>query len=375
MSVPFIDLKRRIAGIRNEIDSVIKDILDSGVFILGTWVERFEKEMASFVGTNGAVGMSSGTDALLVSLKALGIKEGDEVITTPYTFFATAGSIMRCGARVVFADIEAQTYNLDPQRVLACISPKTKAVVLVHLFGQMADMESIRNHANHIMIVEDSAQAIGAQSPLGKAGGIGICSAFSFFPTKNLGGIGDGGAITSNDEGVLQKVRLLRNHGSVSKGYHHDIGGNFRLDEIQAGVLTVMFRYIESWNKRRRDLADRYRYLIHEAQLDDFVTCPKEKEGFRHVYHHFVVRVRDRDLLSRFLFEKGIGNSIYYRVPLHLQPALFGLGYKEGDFPEAEKASRETLALPMFPELTEAEQEEVVQRIVDFYKNHGIRSC
>lgn len=375
MSVPFFDMGRHLAPIRDAILQAIVRVLEEKEFILGPDVKDLEAQVARLVGASGGVGVSSGTDALLVSMMALGIAPGDEVITTPFTFFATAGAAVRLGARVRFADIEPDTFNLDPEQAEALASPATRAVVPVHLFGHMADMKPLLEWAGRrgIAVVEDAAQAIGASCPLGMGGGLGTCGTFSFFPSKNLGGLGDGGLVTSSSDRFLNRVRLLRNHGAQPKYHHEVVGGNFRLDTLQAAALLVMLPHLERWTRRRRDLARHYATLFEQSGLllDRTVVLPVERPGFRHVYNQYVVRARDRDRLAAWLKQHDVGFAIYYPEPLHLQPCFANLEYRQGSLPHAEAACREVLAIPIFPELTEPEQEEVVGRIVDFYR----RAC
>lgn len=370
MSVPFFDMGRHLAPIRDSVLQAIARVLDEGDFILGPDVTDLEVQVARLVGAAGGVGVSSGTDALLVAMMALGVGPGDEVVTTPFTFFATAGAAVRLGARVRFVDIEPDTFNLDVAQAVAFVTPATRAFVPVHLFGHMADMKPLLEWAvpRGVAIVEDAAQAIGASCPLGMAGGLGTCGTFSFFPSKNLGGLGDGGLVTSSSEAFLDRVRLLRNHGARPKYHHEAVGGNFRLDTIQAAVLLAMLPHLDRWTRRRRDLARRYATLFDQAGLvaNRSVVLPVERPGFRHVYNQYVIRVRDRDGLAAWLKRHGVGHAIYYPEPLHLQPCFADLGYREGSLPNAEAACREVLAIPIFPELTDAEQEEVVGRISEF---------
>lgn len=372
MSVPFFDMGRHLASLRDSLLQAFLRVLDEGEFILGPEVAELEAQVARLVGASGAVGVSSGTDALLVALMALGIGPGDEVVTTPFTFFATAGAAVRLGARVRFVDIEADTFNLDPMRAVSEVTSATRAVVPVHLFGHMADLQALIDCARHsnVAVVEDAAQAIGASCRLGSAGGVGTCGAFSFFPSKNLGGLGDGGLVTSSSETFLDQVRLMRNHGARPKYHHVTVGGNFRLDTLQAAFLLVMLPHLERWTQRRRELASRYTQLFEQTGLtkDRTVVLPIERPGFRHVFNQYVVRVADRDGLALWLRQHGVGYAIYYPQPLHLQPCFADLGYREGSFPIAEAACREVLALPVFPELPEAEQDEVVGRIVEYYR-------
>lgn len=373
MGVPFFDIQRHLEPLKADLLQALKAVLDDGDFILGQAVADLEKAIAKIVGTTGAVGVSSGTDALLVAMMALGIGPGDEVVTTPFTFFATAGAAARLGATLRFADIEEDTFNLDPNHALALVSVNTKAIVPVHLFGHMASMKPCLEWASKAdrAVIEDAAQAIGASCPLGMAGSLGSCGIFSFFPSKNLGGIGDGGMITSSDPALLDKVQLLRNHGARPKYHHLAIGGNFRLDTVQAAALLKMLPYLEQWTKARRELARSYTTLFEQSGLiqKGFIRLPTERHGYRHVYNQYVVRTERRDELAKWLQAHGIGFAIYYPEPLHLQPCFAHLGYREGSLPKAEKACKEVIALPIFPELKLSEQEEVVGRIADFYSS------
>ena len=369
MKVPLLDLKAQYSTIRQEIREAMDRVCDAQYFILGPEVTALEEEVGRFCGGRLAVGLSSGTDALLAALMAVDVGQGDEVLTTPYSFFATAGVVARLGARTVFADIQPGTFNLDPAAALARISPRTKVIMPVHLFGRCADMEPLIAAAKDrgIAVIEDAAQAIGAVDGKGRqAGTMGLMGCFSFFPSKNLGAFGDGGMTITSDSAVAEKLRILRMHGSKPKYYHQIVGGNFRLDALQAAVLRVKLKYLPGWSQRRRANADRYRRLFKDAGLLDTVTLPEDVPG--HIYNQFVIRVPDRDKVQAFLKEKEIGTEVYYPVALHLQACFKDLGYKRGDFPHAERAAEETLALPIYPELTEAQQAYVVDQIKAFYK-------
>lgn len=366
--VPLLDLKGQYSAIRSEIREAIDRVVESQHFILGPEVEALERDIAAFCGVRFAIGLSSGTDALLAALMALGTGPGDEVITTPYSFFATAGVIARVGARPVFADIDPKTFNLDGAAVAKKITPRTKAIMPVHLFGQCAEIESVIDVAKSkgIQIVEDAAQAIGAAFKNGKrAGTVGDIGCFSFFPSKNLGGFGDGGMAITNDADLAEKLSVLRVHGSKPRYYHKVVGGNFRLDALQAAVLRVKLKYLPQWTEMRRENASRYRSLIQGTPLAAMVRVPEDSPG--HIYNQFVVRVNDRDKLRSFLSEKGIETEIYYPVPLHLQDCFAELGYRTGDFPNAETAARDSLALPIFPELAPEQQQYVIDQIKNFY--------
>jgi dTDP-4-amino-4,6-dideoxygalactose transaminase len=368
----FLDLKAQYATIREEIMSAITKVMESQHFILGNEVRLFEEEFAEMFGVRHAVSCASGSDALVLALMAAGIGSGDEVITSPFTFVATAGSIARVGAKPVFVDIDPDTHNLDPSAIASAITAHTRAIMPVHLFGQTAEMASILGIASlhGLTVIEDAAQAIGARYGENYAGNIGDFGCFSFFPSKNLGGAGDGGMVTTHDAKLAQSLRLLRVHGS-SKKYHHDIlGTNSRLDALQAAILRVKLRHLEAWTQGREARAQRYRELFSEAELLSILTLPPaSSSSSRHVYNQFSVRCEQRDALREHLRLSGIPTEIYYPLPLHLQPAFSYLGNAMGQFPNAEAASREVLALPVYPELTEAQQISVVKTIASFYRN------
>ncbi len=373
--IPFLDLKRQYAAIKPEVEEAVRKVFENQAFILGEDVAALEDEIAETYEAGYAVGVSSGTDALLISLMALGVGEGDEVVTTPFTFFATAGVIHRLGAIPVFVDIDPETFNIDPRAVEAVVSERTACIIPVHLFGLMADMAPVLEVAERrgIPVVEDAAQAIGSKRQVsGKeayAGTLGETGCFSFFPSKNLGGAGDGGMVVTRNAERAEQIRWLRVHGSYPKYYHHVVGINGRLDALQAAVLRVKLRYLGEWADRRREHAERYRALFEAYRLDRYgITFPEEIEGATHVYNQFTGRFPRRDSLLAYLKERGVGAAIYYPLPLHLQPCFRYLGYQEGDLPHAEKAAREVLSLPVFPELTEEEQETVVKEIGRFYE-------
>ncbi len=376
MAVPLLDLKQQYQAIKKEIKPILEEICEEQYFILGPHVSRLEKMIAEYCHTGFALGVSSGTDALLLSLMTAGVGTGDLVLTTPYTFFATAGSIVRCGARPLFIDIEPATFNLDPEALSVVLDglsrselEKAKAVIPVHLYGQCAEMDPICElaRANNLIVIEDAAQAIGAEYKGRRAGSMGDMGCFSFFPSKNLGAFGDGGMVTMHDEAVFAKMQMLRVHGGRTK-YHHDlVGGNFRLDAIQAAVVAVKLKYLDKWTSMRRENAARYRKFFRDAGLEEIVTLPEEKQT-RHIYNQFVISVKyKRDELKQYLLEHNIGVEVYYPVPLHLQPCFADLGYRPGDFPVAENAARSTLALPVYPELSGEQQAYVVERIKEFY--------
>ena len=367
--VPLLDLKPQYERIRREVEPALLDLCRAQTFILGAAVERFERESAEYCHCRFALGVSSGTDALLVALMALGVGPGDEVITTPFTFFATAGSIARLHARPVFVDIESDTFNLDPAQIEAKITPRTKAILPVHLFGQCADMQRIHAIAERhgLAVVEDACQAIGAEAEQGRAGSLGHFGCFSFYPSKNLSAFGDAGLLTTNDADLYRKAKLMRTHGEEPKYYHHTIGGNFRMDAIQAMVLSVKIRYLEEWQTARIRNARRYEELFSQAHLPPgSVVLPTVRQP-RHVFNQYTIRAARRDALMAHLQQRGIGCAIYYPVPLHLQDCFAYLGYRQGDFPRAEEAARSVLSLPIYPEITDDMQREVVAAIADFY--------
>ncbi len=367
--LPFLDLKAQFENIRDEVMNAISRVMQSQGFILGPEVSRLEAEIAEYVGCRFAVACASGSDALLLSLIAIGICPGDEVITTPFTFVATAGSIARLGARPVFVDIDPSTYNLNPDELAKAKTRLTRAIIPVHLYGSPADMSAIARFAvsNGLAVIEDAAQALGASYDGMKVGNIGTVGCFSFFPSKNLGGAGDGGLITTNDAELADRLRLLRVHGSRRKYHSEIIGFNSRLDALQAAILRVKLPHLEAWTERRRENAARYFSLFREFNLDTRAILPVECAGTRHVYNQFVVRVLARDELRQHLLKAGIPTEIYYPEPLHLQPAFAYLAYRVGDFPQAEAACNQVLALPVYPELTAAQQRAVVAAIADFY--------
>jgi dTDP-4-amino-4,6-dideoxygalactose transaminase len=375
VAVPALDLKAQYQTIRDEVDSALKRVVESQMFIQGPEVERLENELAAYCGAARAVGCASGTDALLLPLMALGVRPGDEVITSPYTFFATAGSIWRLGARPVFVDIEPDTYNIDPAQIEAAITPRTRAIIPVHLYGQAADMDPINEIARHhgLFVLEDAAQAIGAAYRGRRAGSLGQAAAFSFYPSKNLGGFGDGGMMTTDDPLLGRDLARLRVHGMEPKYHHHEVGLNSRLDAIQAAVLRVKLGHLDTWTRLRREAAVRYHALFQAHGLDDLVTLPVERPENHHVYNQYIIRVPGpvRDPLREYLTGRQIGNEVYYPIPLHLQPCFAMLGHQPGDFPNAESAARETLALPMYPELTDEQQRYVVGSIRQFLDGHG----
>jgi len=378
--VPLLNLKAQYATIRDEVRAAIDRVLDSQVFILGPEVEALEREIAAYCQCAHGVGVSSGTDALLVSLMAIGIKPGDEVITTPFTFFATAGAVARLGARPVFVDIDPRTYNIDPAHIAAVITGRTRAIIPVHLYGQVADMDPIMAIAQEagLIVVEDAAQAIGAEYKGRRAGSIGHLGCLSFFPSKNLGGYGDGGMVVTNDPALADRIKLLRTQGYRPKYYNKVVGGNFRLDPIQAAVLRVKLNYLDGWTEARRRNADTYRQLLREAGVvvDDWdggpltdrsgLVLPEDAGYGRHIYNQFVIRAGQRNALMAHLKDRKIGTEVYYPVPMHVQECFAGLGYARGDFPASERAADETLALPIYPEIKVEQQRAVVSAIRQF---------
>jgi dTDP-4-amino-4,6-dideoxygalactose transaminase len=381
MPVPLLDLKGQYKSIRDEVLEAVERVMESQALILGPEVLALEEEVARYSQCEFGIGVSSGTDALLVALMALDIKPGDEIITTPYSFFATAGSIARLGARAIFVDIDAATFNILPERIEAAITERTRAVMPVHLFGQMAEMDEIMEVARRrgLFVIEDAAQAIGAEFKGRRAGSIGDLGCFSFYPTKNLGAFGDAGLVTTNDPQLDERVRRLRNHGYAEKYYNKEVGGNFRLDAIQAAVLRVKLKYLDEWTAARQRNAERYRTLFRDARIAlkpagesetderEGLILPTEGPLRRHIYNQFVISARRRDELQDFLKERRIGTEIYYPVPLHLQECFKDWNHQRGDYPQSERAALETLALPIYPELTEEQQQQVVEAIKDFF--------
>ncbi|HWF60060.1 MAG TPA: DegT/DnrJ/EryC1/StrS family aminotransferase [Nitrospira sp.] len=378
MGVPLLDLKAHHEPLHQEIMVALEQTFRSQAFILGPDVGKLEERVATYCQTKYGIGMSSGTDALLVALMALGVGPGDEVITTPYSFFATAGAVVRLGAKPVLVDIDPVTYNIDPAKIKSVLTAKSKAIIPVHLYGQCADMAPIMEVAkrNNLSVIEDAAQAIGSECYDGRrACSIGTIGCLSFFPSKNLGCLGDGGMAVTNDADLAERMRVLRVHGSKPKYYHKRIGGNFRLDTIQAAVLNVKLNYLDGWTKRRQENATRYETLFKQSGLTQTGKVKFPEPVYRssgakhyHIYNQFVLRVERRDALMAHLKQKGIGAEIYYPVPFHLQECFLYLGYREGDFPESERAAKETVAIPIYPELTPEQQAEVVEGIAAFYR-------
>jgi dTDP-4-amino-4,6-dideoxygalactose transaminase len=366
---PFVDLRAQHSAIRGDVMAAVTKVLDSQHLILGQEVSSLEKEIGQLIGASFAVGCGSGSDALALALMAINVGSGDEVITSPFTFIATAGSIARLGAQPVFVDIDPITFNLDWKRVEAAITSRTKAIIPVHLFGLAAEMAEIMevSRVHDVPVIEDAAQAIGARYKDHYLGNIGTFGCFSFFPSKNLSGAGDGGMVTTNVPELADRLSILRAHGSRRKYYYEVVGVNSRLDALQAAILRVKLNHLAHWTEARRCNARRYRRLFDEAGLGGYVTMPTEPTGTYHVYNQFSVRVPERDKLREHLRQRGIPSEIYYPLPLHLQPAFAYLGYRGGAFPEAEFASQQVLALPIFPEITEEQQRAVVNAISEFY--------
>jgi dTDP-4-amino-4,6-dideoxygalactose transaminase len=365
MNIPLLDLKAQYASIKNEVNAAIGEVLESQHFILGPKVDPCEKAIAGYSNCSHGIGVSSGSDALLACLMAENIGPGDEVITTPYTFFATVGAISRLGATPVFVDIDPATYNMNVSQIASKITNKTRAIIPVHLFGQVAEMDPVMKLAEEHkwVVIEDAAQAIGAEYKGHRAGSIGHYGCFSFFPSKNLGAIGDAGMIVTNDAQRAEKLRVLRGHGSKPKYYHRIVGGNFRLDAIHAAVVSAKLPHLDSWTAARQRNAKRYDQLFHEMDLP--IGLPVVVTD-RHIFNQYVIRSSSRDELQAFLKNKGVGSEVYYPVPMHLQDCFANLGINTGAFPEAERAAKESLAIPVYPELNDAQARYVVESIAEF---------
>jgi len=366
--IEFVDLKKQYKSIKREIDAVIKRVLKNSAFILGKEVEEFEKEIAKFCKVKYAISVNSGTDALFLSLKALEIGNGDEVITTPFTFIATAEVIANCGAKPVFVDIELDTFNIDASKIEKAVTKRTKAIIPVHLFGQMVEMDEIMKIAKRykLKVIEDAAQAIGATYKKKKAGTVGDLGCLSFFPSKNLGAYGDAGMVITNNKKLAEKIQLLRNHGSSKKEKYLNLilGTNSRLDAIQAAILKVKLKHLLSWSKKRSNLAE---YYTKKLKTVKEIVTPAISKNRNHTFNYYAIRTKFRDKLQKYLEEKGIQTEIYYRTPLHLQPAFKYLDYKKGNFPGAERAAKEIISLPIYPELTKKEQDFIIRKIKEFY--------
>ncbi len=376
IAVPMLDVSRENKRLAAQIEAAMDEVVRSGAFVHGPACAKFEAAMAAYCGTEHAVGCASGSDALLLALAALGVGPGDEVIVPSFTFFATASAVWRLGAKPVFADIEPDTFNLDPADVMYKLTTATKAIIPVHLFGQCAQMDELRQivtAARGIPIIEDACQAIGGEYRGARAGSLGMAAAFSFYPTKNLGGFGDGGLITTNDAELAAKLRVLRDHGQQPRYYHHFVGVNSRLDALQAVVLAVKLPKLDDWAAARGRHAARYAAEFAELGLEDVIIAPAVAEGCRHAWNQYTVRVVGgcRDALHKYLSERKIGSAIYYPVPLHLQKCFAALGYEVGSLPVTEEACREVLSLPVYPELTAAEQSAVIDAIAEFCQDEG----
>jgi dTDP-4-amino-4,6-dideoxygalactose transaminase len=369
--IPMLDLKTQYASLAGEIESAVKTVLEGQQLILGPEVKELEKELAAYCQCEYAIGCASGSDALLLSLMAFGVGPGDEVVTTPFTFFATVGSVVRLGAKPVFVDIEPETFNMDVRQLASVVTERTRVIMPVHLFGQCVEMDAVMEIARRsgAAVIEDAAQAIGSEYKGRRAGSLGDIGAFSFYPSKNLGGAGDGGLMTTNRSEVAEELRTLRAHGAKRKYYHDCVGVNSRLDSLQAAILRVKFRYLETWEEGRRANAARYERLFFDAGLvgDGRIILPVVAEGQRHVFNQYVIRATKRDELRSYLATSGIGTEIYYPVPMHLQTCFADMGYRQGDFAEAEKAAAEVLAIPIYPELTLDDQAYIVSAIGRFY--------
>jgi dTDP-4-amino-4,6-dideoxygalactose transaminase len=364
VNVPLLDLRAQFASIERDARAAMDRVLETQRFIGGPEVEALEHELAAYCGSRHAIGVSSGTDAILAALMAIGIGPGDEVIVPPFTFFATAGCVVRLGGKPVFADIEPRTFNIDPSKVERAVTKRTRAIMPVHLFGQCADLDPIGEIAarHGVAVIEDAAQAIGAAYKGRQAGSIGRIGCFSFFPSKNLGAFGDGGIVTTGDDELAAKLRVLRDHGQSPKYHYRFVGGNFRLDALQAAVLRVKLSHLEAWHEARRRNARRY-----DSHLaDTAVTTPWIAPHNRAIYNQYVIRHPDRDGLKQHLSDRGVGTEVYYPVSLHLQECFADLGHREGDFPESERAQREVLAIPVYPELTEEQIGYVAECIAEF---------
>lgn len=371
--IPMLDLKAQHASIASEVEAAVKRVLEGQQLILGPEVKELENEIAAYCRCEYAVGCASGSDALLLPLMAIGVGPGDEVVTTPFTFFATVGSIVRLGATPVFVDIDPMTFNMDVAQLAAVVTERTKAIMPVHLFGQCAEMDVVMEVARRagILVIEDAAQAIGAEYKGRRAGSLGDVAAFSFYPSKNLGGAGDGGMLTTNRPELAEALRALRAHGAKRKYYHDEVGINSRLDSLQAAILRVKFRYLEGWAAARRANAARYDQLFTDQGLvsDGTITLPVTSEGQHHVFNQYVIRAQKRDELRAHLTHCGIGTEIYYPVPMHLQACFEGLGYRQGSFVESERAAQEVLAIPVYPELSVDDQEYIVSTVAGFYRH------
>lgn len=375
MVIPILGLKEQYNSLKTEISSAVNAVMEGTHFIMGENVQLLERELAAFCHVKHGIGVANGSDALHLALMAVDTKPGDEVITTPFTFFATAGSVARLGATPVFVDIDPVTYNIDQDQIGEKVSARTKCIIPVDLYGQPYDVAAVSAIANRhdLVIIEDAAQAIGAEYQGRRACSYGHLACTSFFPTKNLGGYGDGGMVFSDDDDLAERVRVLRVHGSKPKYYHHVLGYNSRLDELQAAILRVKLRYLEEWTDKRIERAQKYDELFKSNGLAEVIGLPTTVAGRKHVFHQYTIRVPQRDQLQQYLADQGIGTAVYYPLPLHLQPVFAYLGYGQGAFPVAEQACSEVLSLPMFPELTEEQQGYVVSSVKEFYNKHLLK--
>ncbi|MGA2172597.1 MAG: DegT/DnrJ/EryC1/StrS family aminotransferase [Sedimentisphaerales bacterium] len=366
MQVPILDLKAQYAKYKSEVMRAIEEVCDSQVLCLGPAVEKFEKEAGAYCGCKYATGVSSGTDALLLGLMAAGIGAGDEVITTPFTFFATAGVVSRLGAKPVFVDVNPETYNIDPAQIEKKITSRTRAIIPVHLFGQMAQMKPIMEIAKRhkLVVIEDAAQAMGATQDGRKAGSIGDIGCFSFYPTKNIGAFGDAGMVVTNDAVLAERIRLLRVHGENPRYFYRMIGGNFRMDNMQGAVLSVKLKFLDEWNKKRRENAAIYDRIFSGT----VVKTPRIERNNVSIYHQYTILAPERDELQGYLVKQGVGAGIFYPKPLHLQDCFKGLGYKKGDFPAAEELAEKVLSLPIYPEVELGQIEYVAKTVLKFYE-------
>jgi dTDP-4-amino-4,6-dideoxygalactose transaminase len=379
MKIPLLDLKAQYIPIKDEIRTALDEVIESQHFIMGPKVDELEKKIAAYSGVKYAIGVSSGTDALLIALMALDIRPGDEVVTTPFTFFATAGVIARLNATPVFVDIDPVTFNMDAAKIEQVLSRRTKAIIPIHLFGQCADMEPILDIAarRHVPVIEDAAQSIGAEYKGKRSGSLGTMGIFSFFPSKNLGGFGDGGMVVTNDDALGEKLRILRVHGSKPKYYHKIVGGNFRLDALQASVLNVKLKYLDGWSQGRRNNAafydERFRALDEKGLIKTPVPVYRTSgDKHYHIYNQYTIRARKRDELQEFLKANGVGTEVYYPLPLHLQECFRDLGQAKGAFPVSEEAADAALSIPVYPELSQEQKEYVVAKIGEFYKKSAL---
>ncbi len=371
--IPVLDLKAQLPTYKQQVLKAIETVIDDQAFIMGSHVDTFERNLAQYLGVKKAIGVSSGTDALLVALMALDVSHGDEVIIPTYSFFATAGAVARLGAKPIFVDVDLDTFNMNKELCANAITPKTKAIIPVHLFGQICDLDSLYTDSSCPPIIEDTAQAIGARLRTKGTGELGAIAATSFFPSKNLGGFGDGGAVYGSNVEILDKCSVLRTHGAKTKYHHTYVGGNFRLDAIQAAILNVKLEFLTNWTTKRQEIARTYKMLLGNTNLieKEFIIPQKNLEHSVHVYNQFTIRAKHRDLLKAFLYEQGIETAIYYPSTLHLQPCFSYLGYKSNSLPNAELLCQETLSLPISPNLSLDQQTYIVEQIEKFYKNHS----